>query len=259
VSAAAIIATLLVSMLTIPPVFAQHIDASLRIDPPEIAVRLFYSGTQIRVTGVSRVGKDLFLLCTGEEKTVELKEKKRIWNMLWVNADDIAFKNVPSFYQLLSSGKLSRSPMEPDWIRAGIGFQALENRVVSGADEERQRRCFSELVKLKQREGLYSIQEGGLEIHPLGDEWNEFSGSFNFPSDASPGVYRFRLIGLVDGKAVDLASGQISVRLAGSAAFIRSLSMEHGLIYGIFSVVIALIAGLLTGIIFARRSRKLRH
>jgi hypothetical protein len=246
-------------IMTMQPAFALHGNASLRINPPEIPIGLFYSGTQIRITGVSRTGENLFLLCTGEESTVELKEKKRIWGLLWVNAGDIGFKNVPSLYQLASSGKLSDSPVKPDLIQPALGFPALEARIVTPTDNDRQHRCFSELVKLKKREGLYSIQEGGLELRPLGDDWEEFSTSFYFPPGAGPGAYHFRLISLAEGRPVELADGKIYVRLAGATAFIRSLSLEHGLIYGVFSVMVALIAGLLTGMIFTRRSRKLSH
>lgn len=248
-----------VFILTIQQAFAQHRNASLRIDPPEILIDLFYSGTQMRVTGVTRAGEDLVLLCTGEEGTVELKEKERIWGLLWVNSGDIAFKNVPSLYQLASSGKWGNLPVKPDWTRAGMGFPALEARIVSRTDDDRQHRCFSELIKLKKHEGLYSIQEGGLEVRPLGDDWKEFSASFYFPSGAGPGTYRIRLMSFAEGKAVELADGKVSVRLAGAAAFMRSLSLEHGLLYGVFSVVIALIAGLLTGMIFSRRPRKFGH
>ena len=56
-----------------------------------------------------------------------------------------------------------------------------------------------------------------------------------------------------------LAEQVISVRLAGTAAVIRALSSEHGLLYGILSVVIALAAGLMSGLIFGHRSRKGGH
>lgn len=244
-------------ILTLRPLLAQHRDASLRIEPPEIPVDIFYSGAQVRVSGVSRMGGNLFLLCTGEESTVELKEKKRIAGLLWVNGEDISFRNVPSFYQLASSGKLGPLPATQDLIRTGLGFPALEARIVAQAGNDREHRCFAELIKLKARDGLYSIREGGLELHPLSDDWKEFSSKFFFPPDAGPGTYRFRLISLIGGRTEMLAEEKISIRLAGTAAFIRLLSQDRGLIYGVFSVVIALIAGLFTGTIFNRRSRKL--
>jgi hypothetical protein len=248
----------LVLVLAAQQVFAQHKAASLRMDPPEIPVNLFYGGTQVRVSGVSPAGEDLYLLCTGEASTVELREKERIWGFLWVNGEDISFKNVPSLYQLASSGK-GTNPSSPDLIRAGLGFSGLESQIIPGTGDERQHRCYSELIKLKKRERLYSVRDGALEIQPLGDEWQEFSSSFYFPPAAGPGTYRFRLMTIVKGRAVELANGTISVRLVGTTAFIRSLSKEHGLLYGVLAVVVALLVGLLTGMIFSRRSRSFGH
>jgi hypothetical protein len=237
--------------------YAKNQTASLRIDPTEIPIKLFYSGAHVHVTGVSRGTPDLLLLCTGETHTVELKEKQQLWGFLWVSAGDISFHNVPSFYALVTSN--SNGIALSEWTRAGLGFSAMEAQVVPQAAEERQHRCFSELLKLKKHEGVYSIQEKGLEVHPLGDGWQEFSTDVFFPSATGPGTYRFHLMGYDEGKAVELAGGMVSVRLAGTAAFIRSLSLEHGLLYGIFSVLVALCAGLLTGLVFGRRSRKFGH
>jgi hypothetical protein len=237
--------------------YARQQTASLRIDPPDIPISLFYSGAHIRVTGVSRGAPNLLLLCTGEKHTVELKEKQHLWGFLWVSAGDISFDNVPSLYTLISSNSSGIAMSE--WTRAGLGFPALEAQIVPQNAEERRRRCFAEFLKLKKHEGLYSIQEKGLEVHPLGDDWQEFSADVFFPSAAGPGNYNFRLMGYDEGKTVELAAGTVSVRLAGTAAFIRSLSLEHGLLYGIFSVLVALCAGLLTGLVFGRRSRKFGH
>jgi hypothetical protein len=253
----AVIAFSLILTLSNQTAHAAHQTASLRVDPQEIPIKLFYSGARVRVNGVSRGAANLLLLCTGERNTVELKEKQQLWRLLWVSGGDISFHDVPSFYQLVSSN--SGSVKRSEWARAGLGFTALEALIVPREEEERRHRCFAELIKLKKHEGLYSIQEGGLEIHPLGDDWQEFSATIYFPSAAGPGTYSFHLMSLDEGKAVELAHGKVSIRLAGTAAFIRSLSLEHGLLYGIFSVVVALGAGLLTGLIFGRRTRKFGH
>jgi hypothetical protein len=253
----AVVAFALFLMLTCQTTYAQGQTASLRIDPPEIPINLFYSGAQVQVTGVSRGTPGLLLLCSGESHRVELKEKQHLWGLLWVSAGDIAFQNVPSLFNLVSSK--SNSVTMSEWTSAGLGFAALEAQIVPQKGDERLHRCFSEFIKLKKHEGLYSIHEGGLEVHPLGDGWQEFSTSIFFPSAAGPGTYRFHLMGYDNGKAVELTSGMVSVRLAGTVAFIRSLSLEHGLVYGIFAVLVALGAGLLTGLVFGRRTRKFGH
>lgn len=237
---------------------AQPAAATLIVEPQTIQVDVFYSGAEIRVSGVSQAGDDLALVCTGMESRVELNEKEKIWGFLWVNARSVAFENVPSLYHLVSAKDNPGLDAKSDMFFAGIGLPALEARIVPKEDHVRHR-CFPELIKLKQHEGLYSVQEGRLEIRPEAQGRQKFSAIFQFPSRVAPGEYRLRLMSFAGGKPVDLAEQVIVVRLAGAAALIRALSSDYGLIYGILSVVIALAAGLLSGIVFGHRSGKVRH
>jgi uncharacterized protein (TIGR02186 family) len=247
----------LVLMLLVQGAFAQSDAVKLKIEPQEILVGLFYNGARVQVDGESRAGEDLVAVFEGEESTVELKQKGKMWGLFWVNTGDISFRHVPLLYQVSSTRKLSDLAPEADLIRDGIGFPALEAKAAPGANEVLHR-SFLEFTKLKMHEGLYSVQEGDMEVHPEGDR-QKFSATFDFPPSMKPGNYRLRLMTFEQGRAVKLADREISVRLAGIADFIRSLSMNHGLVYGILSVVIALAAGLLTGFLFGGRSGKVGH
>jgi hypothetical protein len=258
VSTAARSVCFLLAILAVQQSFAQSRAATLTVEPQTIQVDLFYSGAEVRVSGTSRAGEGLVLVCTGRESTVELNEKKKIWGLLWVNARTVAFHNVPSFYQVAFAKNLQDLTAKSSLSLAGIGFAALEANMEALADEDR-RRCFPELIKLKEHEGSYSVREGSLEIQPCEGGRQRFSARFQFPSSVAPGEYQCRLIALDMEKPVTLAEQVISVQLAGTTAAIRSLSSEHGLLYGVLSVVIALAAGLMSGLIFGHRSGKGGH
>lgn len=237
--------------------FAGIPAATMRIEPEKILVDLFYTGTIVHVRGEAPAGDNLVILCIGEESTAELKQKGKVWGLLWLNIGNIAFKHVPFFYQLASSKKLEDLASDGDLIRAGVGFRALEAKAVPENGGERNR-LFWELMKLKKSEGLYAMQEGQLEIDTQGPLQN-YSTTFRFPAAAGPGEYRIHLVGFDEGKAVILADRALFVQLSGAAASIKSLSLNHGLLYGIFSVAVALAAGLLTGLVFGRRPHKGGH
>jgi uncharacterized protein (TIGR02186 family) len=250
---------LCIVLLLVPAAASGQVPgATLQIEPQEILVDLFYSGADIRISGKAPGGEGLVVLCTGEERTVELKQKGKAWGLFWLNVGDINFNHVPDLYQLASSKKLKDLDSDADLIRAGIGFPALEARAAPNRSEQHHE-LFMELMKLKEHEGLYSIQEGQLKTDAPEGQERSYSTSFHFPASAGSGKYTIRLIGFVEGKAVTLASERLPVRLAGAAALIKSLSLEHGLLYGIFAVVIALAAGLLTGLVFGRRAPKGGH
>jgi len=246
------------AILVVQEATAQSAFVDLRIEPQAIPVGLFYNGAQIHVSGRCRASDGLAIVCIGEENTVELKRKGKIWGLFWVNVGDIVFEHVPLLYQVVSSKKMQDLAEAADLVRAGVGIAALEAKIAPGMDEER-RRDFRELVKLKENEGLYSIREGALEIGSRESDLQQFSVIFHFPAAVKPGKYSFHLVSFVRGRGAPLADGVISVQRVGTTAFIRSLSVEHGLVYGILSVLIALVAGLLTSFIFGRRSRKGVH
>jgi uncharacterized protein (TIGR02186 family) len=250
---------LCVALLLVPTaVRAQMPAATLQIEPQKVLVDLLYGGAEIRISGKAPVSEGLAVLCTGDESTVELKQKGKVWGLFWLNVGDATFTHMPALYQLSSTKALRALASDADLVRAGMGFSALEAKSIPGSSEE-QHRLFMELMKLKEHEGLYSIQEGKVKVDaPVGPMQN-FSTVLHLPSSVGSGKYPIRLIGFDKGRSTLLASGMISIQLSGSAALIKTISLKHGLLYGIFAVVIALAAGLSTGLIFGRRTLKGTH
>jgi uncharacterized protein (TIGR02186 family) len=228
---------------------SQARNAGLLLEPPEVSVGLFYSGTDIQVSGDAPAADGLALVVTGEEQRADLKTKGRVWGLFWMNVGEVTFEHVPAFYRLVSSAELARLASPESLIRAGAGYPALAAQSSSG-EGERGGELFGELIKLKEREGLFGVFEGALRIEREREGMVAFSCTVHLPALAPEGSYRFRLVGFREGKGEGLAEKALRLQEVGTVASLKSLAHEHGLLYGIVAVATALAAGLLTGFLF---------
>jgi uncharacterized protein (TIGR02186 family) len=244
-------ATLQVPQPTSAGAAAQpQIPSSMTIDPTEVGVGTFYSGTTVSVEGVIPAGYDAAIACVGRARPVELKKKGRVLGILWMNVGDVAFENVPSVYLLSTSRRLAELAPPPILQELQVGYQAIESMGTRSLENGDTHGTFGELLKLKESERLYSYNEGGVSLGPEEGGTVHVSAQCFLPARAPSGEYEIRLLGFREGRGELLHVARLHLTPVGATAFISSLAQRHGLLYGILAVVIALVVGLLTGFVF---------
>jgi uncharacterized protein (TIGR02186 family) len=229
---------------------------TLAVEPDVVRVGLFFNGTLLHVHGTIPAGQKAAVVCEGSEGRLDLKKKGRVWGLFWMNAGDVVFDNVPSVYLLCTSAPLKELAPAGVLARLGVGAAALEARATAGDAAAGSAALFGELVRLKTGEGLWSFVEGTVSLKPGGEGRLEVAADLFLPAKTPPGEYRIRLFSFRDGKGADLAGTTMIARQVGFAAFISRMAHERGLLYGIVSVVVAIAAGMLTGVVFGRGSRR---
>lgn len=227
----------------------------LKIDPRQIEVRTFYSGTTVGVEGVIPVGYEAAVACVGKTDTIELKKKGRVLGILWMNVGDVVFEDVPSFYVLNTSTKLSALASPPILKELQIGYPAIEAQTIRSAVDRERHELFQELLKLKESERLYSYEEGGVQLEPEEEGAVRLWAQCFLPAKAPSGNYDVRLFVFQGGRGELLHNVRLGVTQVGATAFISSLAQHRGLLYGVLAVVIALVVGLLTGFVFGLVSK----
>jgi uncharacterized protein (TIGR02186 family) len=228
----------------------------LRIDPPEVRLGLFYGGTDVRVEAAVPAGLDVAVLCVGREDRIEMKKKGKVWGILWMNVGEVAFDKVPSLYVLNTSRKLADLAALPVLEELGVGYPALEAQALGpgGAPEDHQ--LFRELLLLKESEGLFSVDQGGIGVEPEVSGSAHVSSKCFLPAKTPMGEIEVRVYGFSGGRGRLLDSGRLRISPGGVNMFITSLAGRHGLLYGILAVVIAIVVGLGTGLVFGLGSKK---
>ena len=113
--------------------------------------------------------------------------------------------------------------------------------------------AFDELLKLKQKEGLYREMLGNISYESASQGQKSFSAHVPIPSRLSPGDYMVELDAVRNGEVIARAEQPVTVKLVGFPALLAGLAFGHAALYGILATIIALLAGLAIGLVFQSR------
>jgi uncharacterized protein (TIGR02186 family) len=243
--------TIIVLLLSIAPARAGVRSSGVEVKPENVQIGLFYSGQEIRVKATTPASRDVVLRVIGPEEPLVLKRKGKKYGFLWMNVDEIRYEAVPTLYILRSSRKLDEIAAPQTLDRLKLGFDALRDQVPAGS-RDGARELFSELVKLKQKDHLFSCQASGVELHSVGAGRQEATGTLLLPAKTPVGDYTVEVFGFHDGEGTRIGAATVHLKRTPVVASITSLVAEHGLLYGCLAVVVAVAAGLFTGFIFGK-------
>lgn len=166
---------------------------------------------------------------------------------IWLNTDQVVFRNFPSYFQVLSSGRLlditDITTLSTEYIlpeshtivpnEAGWWKTAIFGR---------------ELVRLMTEQGLFGVSENAVNF--LSN--NFYSAQLTLPSNAPPGPYLALTYVFKNGEVIARRSEGFAVRKIGFERFVALSAVQQPFFYGLVCVVLALFTGWLGGVIFKR-------
>ncbi|MEO8758266.1 MAG: TIGR02186 family protein [Devosia sp.] len=167
---------------------------------------------------------------------------------IWSNTDQVIFKQFPSFYNVLASGKL-------DLIAAPEVFEAQSLLPIEQAqatatigEGTKATQFGTELVRLMTKEGHFAVKEDGVRFLSA----TAYVAQVTLPSDVANGPFLAHTLVLKDKQIVAERSEGFSVRKTGFENFVFVASRQQPLLYGIVCVMLALGTGWLAGVVFRR-------
>lgn len=166
---------------------------------------------------------------------------------IWSNTGQVEFKNFPSYFHVLSSGRLGEIT-DITTLTTNYILPESHTLVVDSQDWWRSAVYGQQLVRLMTEEGLFGVQENGVNF--LSD--NFYSARLTLPSNAPPGPYLALTYVFKDGKIIARRSEGFAVRKIGFERFLALSAVQQPLLYGLVCVILALFTGWLGGVIFRR-------
>ncbi|MGD2069494.1 MAG: TIGR02186 family protein [Gemmatimonadota bacterium] len=226
-------------------------EEGISLDPPRVVAGMFFSGADVVVRAAVPPGAEVAMVLRGKDRELSLKKKGKAFGLVWMNMEDVLFRAVPDVYLLRSSAPVEALAPPPILEEAGVGLDALAAR---SGPRENGAGLFGELVRLKERDGLWSVEEGDVRLGAAEEGTAAASAEFFLPASTPPGTYHVLVHTFVDGRAELVGSRQIVVSQEGLASLISDLAQRHGLLYGILASLFAVVVGLGTGLAFGRGS-----
>lgn len=219
----------------------------------QIQVGITYRGDRIEFFGtLGSSGADAVIVkLESPAETVKLNQKGRV-GPVWMNVKQHTVENVPFLYQISASDRLDRILSAELEQKLGIGFQALQEQMVihttkGQAEPADAEIVFQGLLKLKQKDGLYKIdEENRIKVK----QGVLFRHCITFPAASKEGDYLVKTYLFRQGRLLQTVTDTIHVQKVGLEAKLVRWAQERPKLYGLAAVVIALGAGLLVGFIF---------
>ena len=232
----------------------ETLNPGLRmIHPQKLLITSFYHGEPIAVRAIVPANHEVALRIIGPEEDLHLLEKGRVWG-LWMNVRRVVFQHVPAVYLLLTTKRLPALADKKTLDSLRMDYRSLLSNSVETSETSRKSFLIDQLIKLKEHDRLYQIQEGIIQIKPLaGGNFEQFEVEVPLPARIAPGSYALELISFHDGQRALLQRESIEVKLSGFTDFLHRLAKEKGLLYGVLAVIIATVCGLAIGVVFTSR------
>lgn len=166
---------------------------------------------------------------------------------IWNNTDNVTFQHFPSFYAVVSSGRLENI-VEPATLTQYTILPIDQARAAAQSTGLKAERFGQELVRLMSEEGHFVTREDGIRF--LSD--TAYAMNITLPSDVANGPFSVHTFVLKNKLLVADRREGFVVRKAGFENFVFVASRQQPLLYGLVCVLLALVTGWLAGVAFKR-------
>jgi uncharacterized protein (TIGR02186 family) len=230
---------------------------NIGISSNEIAIVPDFSGTDVTVFGaienvdpalLAKGGYDIVVALEGPRDRITMRRKERVAG-IWINRHSVIFEAMPESYSMASTRDLDDIASSMELVTHSVGLPRA--RIVpssfSGRAEEvaRYRDAF---LALKTNSRLYQSNPGGVKFVSS----SLFAATIAIPADIPNGAHTIRAYLFKQGRFFDEKSLQMIVVKTGLEESITSAAIDQPLLYGLFSVLLAVLTGWTASLVFRK-------
>ncbi len=249
-------ATLLaIAGLFVQPALSQRLVSKL--SDQEISINSTFAGENMTLFGnvepplgeqekIIDAPFDIVITVQGPLTSRVVRQKERQLG-IWLNAQQVIFSSVPSFFHILSTGRLALIADEELLERLGLG---LDYQIKDPDTNDAARAGFfrRELARLMSEAGMFGVNE--YQVSFLSDTF--YTAKITLPANVPNGTYLAKTYLFKDAQLIDERAERFFVRTTGAERFISNAARDFPLAYGFAAVLLALFTGWLGGVAFRR-------
>lgn len=236
---------IIAALIAAVPATAQRLVADL--SEHHISLTSNFTGTEIIVFG-SVEGEleglrlpQVIVTVTGPEADMVVRRKDRHATGIWVTSQSVTIENVPSFYYVASSAPLIEITSSSLRSELGIGTdvvgqQDINDRNVEIAVYETFR---EQMIAIREAGGEVVQNENGVSFR--GDRL--FRARIPVPPTVPEGTYTVSFYLFEDGVLAGAQSAPLTIEKVGIEGRLTTLAHEHPYLYGTIALIMALLIG----------------
>lgn len=227
-----------------------------------IAITSAFTGTEIVVFGSVLNSRqpsaeagyyDVIVVLEGTPEPIIARRKSNVAG-LWVNTDSFDFESAPTYYAIASTRPVEEIADEDFLASHAIGLDyvrlspAARSVIRTAPDEVK---GFKDaVVRIKEKDGLYLKADYAVIF--IGKSL--FRASISLPANVPVGPLTARVYLLREGELLSTFQQDVRLEREGFELWIYWFAMRYPALYGLVTVMVAIIAGLLASALFRRKA-----
>lgn len=243
----------LIMMLCLSALPAQGEEVVAGMNQNRIAITANFDGSEILIFGAvkreepipSADALGVIITVAGPSRPIAVRRKEKRLG-IWVNVDSVEVDSAPSFYAIATSAPMPEVLADIEDLRYKISIPRAIRSVGAPMHVKDSASFTDALIRIRIKNKLYQLLEGQVEL----SEETLFNTSIALPSNLTEGDYKARILLTRSGRVVDIYETEIGVHKVGLERWIYALAHDRPLVYGLFSLFIAIAAGWTASAIF---------
>jgi uncharacterized protein (TIGR02186 family) len=204
-----------------------------------VAITTGFTGTNVLLFGATDGPGDVVIVVRGPAKDITIRRKDRV-GPIWANAESVAMRDVPSFYNVASNRDITEFTSERIRALYEIGVENLKLKFADVRQPAESKKLYSDaLIRLNTKSGLYNPESGKISL--LANRL--FRAQLHFPANVPTGAYE---VGIYLFRNGDVVSGEfvpLIISKTGVGAEVYDFAHNLAPLYGLLAILLAVLAG----------------
>lgn len=212
-----------------------------------ITITSSYTGIDRLLFGTIEEDGEVVVVIRGPAQPVVVRRKQRLGG-IWVNRGAVRFDGVPGYYAVAATRPLAEIASETLLARHEIGVEYLRLEADKGREEAEAEPFRQAIARNMRRAALYPRELG--KVTWLGSRL--FRTEIHFPANVPAGNYTAVIYLIRENEVISAQTTPLFIRKTGIERRIFENAHERPFWYGLFAVLLAMVAGGLAAVIFRK-------
>ena len=221
-----------------------------------VSITADFTGADLTIFGAldgadpltARQGRyDVIVVLEGPARPVVVRRKDRVLGM-WINTQSETFVNVPVSYSVATTRQPQDITDPKTYRQLALGADNIYLEPEEADDPVTLDEFTDALRARKKQTGLFSERVGGVQFLSQ----NLFRATVSLARNVPIGTHKARAFLFKNGLFIKETSAQLAIVKSGFEQSIFRFAQDNGFVYGVLSVLVAMLVGWMGSIVFRR-------